>query len=345
MSKPVDELTKLKNIKIERLEGELQDALQQEKNNKKFEGGWQEISWGGEGNPWGERSQQISEKIQFLKDGLARPVSDKIIGGIEGEHTKEEFQQNIRRYVFHTNPGGQEAIRLIGWTIPSLDNIKLPQLFKLGVGYIQRPNNLEEFHRVKTPISGYSNCNVELSRCRIRTLGTVEFPPFAYTINLSDNDIIHLNHVQFGRCVEINLARNFISTLRGSRFSEGTTNIELQDNFISRIEDLNIDSLPRTLERIGLAGNPITDGLTEEQHQALQQEILQRIRTPVRNPPAPSAPPLDPGDEAKPHFEFGGPFFGGSVRKTKKTRKPVRKLRRKNRKTNKMRISKNIHKK
>lgn len=343
MSKPVDELTRLKKIRIERLEGELQNALQEEKTTSRLQG----HSFGEEVNPWGGRSQRINEKIQFLKDGLARPVSDKIIGGIEGEHTKEEFQQNIKRYVFHTNPGGQEAIRLIGWTIPSLDNIKLPQLFKLGVGYIQRPNNPEEFQRLKNPINGYSNCNVELTRCGIKTLGAVEFPPFAYTINLSDNDIIHLNHVQFGRCVEINLARNFISTLRGSRFSEGTTSIELEDNFISRIEDLNIESLPRTLERIGLAGNPITDRLTGEQHNALQQEILQRIRTPVHPSQEPSAPhdvhePFTPMN-VNPNVYRGN--WGGSKLTTKKTRKSVRKLKRKNRKTNKRHTSRNKEKK
>ena len=347
MEKPrEDELTILKRKRIDRLNQYLRVALEKEteesKNPRESDFGREDFV------TWSRPSVQIKERIQFLEDSFTRQSIPDNIVGVDGGITKEQFQQNIKKYVFHTNQGGQEVIRCSG-QIPSLDGIKLPILFRYGGlndgGYVNEPKTQEEFNALKTSRSGHSRCNVELSRCGIRILGSVQFPPFAYTINLSDNDITSLNKVKFGRCVEINLARNFISSLRGCRFSEGTSFIELQDNFISRIEDLNIDSLPRTLERIGLAGNPIIDGLTEEQHQALQQEILQRIRTPVRHPPAPSAPPPDPGDEAKPHFEFRGPFFGGSARKTKKTRKPVRKLRRKNQKTNKRRISRNKHKK
>ena len=214
--------------------------------------------------------------------------------------------------------------------IPSLDGIKLPTLFRYdGLndgGYVNEPKTQEEFNALKTSRSGHSRCNVELSRCGIRILGSVQFPPFAYTINLSDNDITSLNKVKFGRCVEINLARNFISSLNGCRFSEGTTTLDLRDNNITKLADLNVRELPRSLERIILDGNPLMDnpdGIVGYET-TIYNEIMRFIRDP---PPVSSAPKLLELD-------------GGS--KQKYTTK--RKTRRKVKKTNKRRNTNNRRK-
>jgi len=305
MSKPVEnELTKLKKERIARLERDLDVALHkeakeaEETTKKRGEsifgfdseegfgfGGWRELP-----------SLHIKERIRFLRDSLERkPIPDNMVG-VDGGITKAQFQQNIRKYVFHTNPGGNEVIRGSGLQIPSLDGIELPILFRYGGlndgGYVNEPKTQQEFNALKTSHSGHSRCNVEFSRCGIRILGSVKFPPFAYTINLSDNDITSLNGVNFGRCVEINLARNFISSLRGCRFLEGTTTLDLRDNNIKSLTDINVRALPRSLERIILDGNPIMDNPDNiaGYESAIYNQIFSNIKNP---PPLPSAPLLD----------------------------------------------------
>jgi hypothetical protein len=338
MEKPrEDELVKLKQERIARLNKDLQTELA--KNAKETTNPWvSEFGIDADTNDFGGGggefmvlpSQQITERIQFLEDSLRRQpieennvlVGDKII-------KKDDFNRNITIFVFHTNPGGREVIRFYG-QIPSLDGIKLPILFRYGGlndgEYVNAPKTQKEFHALKTSRSGHRNCNVELSRCGIRKLGSVEFPPFAYTINLSDNDITSLQGVTFGHCVEINLARNFISSLNGCRFSEGTTLLDLRDNNITKLADLNFEALPRSLERVILDGNPIMDnpeGITGYET-TIYNEIMRYIREP---PPKPSAPQLTD-------------IPGGSKQKSKTKRKVIRKLK----KTNKQRNTKNRRK-
>ena len=331
MEKPrEDELTILKRKRIDRLKEDLRVALEKEKEESKKT---RESDFGIEAEgfgTWSGPSVQIKERIQFLEDSITRqPIPDNIVEVNGGGITKEQFQQNIKKYVFHTNPGGQEVIRCSG-QIPSLDRITLPTLFRYGGlndgGYVNEPKTQEEFNALKTSRSGHSRCNVELSRCGIRILGSVQFPPFAYTINLSDNDITSLNGVKFGQCVEINLARNFISSLNGCRFSEGTTTLDLRDNNITKLTDLNVIALPRSLERIILDGNPLMDnpdGIVGYET-TIYNEIMRFIRDP---PPVSSAPKLLELD-------------GGS--KQKYTTK--RKTRRKVKKTNKRRNTNNRRK-
>jgi len=331
-----DELTKLKRERIARLEIKLQESLLEEAEQQKrnsSRGGISDGFFGEEGGGFGGESLktiQLREKIQFLKDSFAKQSIPDYIVGVDGKITKKQFQENITKYVFHSNPGGQETIRCSG-IIPSLDGITLPTLFRYGGlndgGYVNEPKTQEEFNALKTSRSGHSRCNVELSRCGIRTLGSVKFPPFAYTINLSDNDITSLNGVIFGRCVELNLACNFISSLKGCHFSEGTTTLDLRDNNITTLADLNLRALPRSLERIILDGNPIMDnpdGILGYET-AIYNEIMRSIRYP---PPVPSAPNLLD-------------IYGGSKQKPKTKRKTKRKIK----KTNKNRNTKNIRRK
>lgn len=316
------ELTELKRRRLIVLEGELEKAKQA------LQVKIRELTEMGIFNPdkmyniweWSNKNH-ILYKIKILKCDMERTIADKIIGPDIKEHTKEEFQQNIRNYVFHTFPQGREVIRLTGWTIPSFDGIELPQLFKDGVGVIQIPKIIDEFQCFRNYYPSLTYCNIELSRCRIRTLGSVVFPPFAYTINLRDNDITHLNNVHFGKCVQINLSGNFIISLRGCYFSDGLTCIDLQDNFISRIEDLNIEALPQSLESILLDGNPIVEKLSYEQYREFIQQILKRIQNPVQHSLEPSGQNIE--DEP--------------CEKTKNVRKYVNKLKKNNRKTNKHR--------
>ena len=333
MEKPrEDELTRLKRKRIDRLNQDLQVALEKETEESKNPLNYPHFGReeGGDFGTWSGPSVQIKERIQFLEDSFTRqPIPDNIVG-VDGGITKEQFQQNITKYVFGTNQGGQEVIRCSG-QIPSLDGIELPILFRYGGlndgGYVNEPKTQEEFNALKTSRSGHSRCKVELSRCGIRILGSVQFPPFAYTINVSDNDITSLNGVKFGRCVEINLARNFISSLKGCSFSEGTTTIDLRDNNITKIADLNIRAFPRSLERIILDGNPLMDNPDRiaGYETAIYNEIMRFIRAP---PDVSSAPDLS---------ELGG----GSKQKSKTKRKTRRKVK----KTNKKRNTKNRRKK
>ena len=331
MEKPrEDELTRLKRKRIDRLNQDLRVALKKETEESKNPLNHFGREEGEEFVTWSRPSVQIKERIQFLEDSITRqPIPDNIVEVNGGGITKEQFQQNITKYVFHKNQGGQEMIRCSG-QIPSLDGIILPTLFRSGGlndgGYVNEPKTQEEFNALKTSRSCHSRCNVELSRCGIRILGSVQFPPFAYTINLSDNDITSLNGVKFGRCVEINLARNFISSLKGCSFSEGTTTLDLRDNNITKLADLNIRAFPRSLERIILDGNPLMDpdGIVGYET-AIYNEIMRFIRVP---PPVPSAPNLS---------EIGG----GSKQKSKTKRKTRRKVK----KTNKKRNTKNRRKK
>ena len=332
MEKPrEDELTRLKRKRIDRLNQDLQVALKKETEESKNPLNHFGREEGEEFVTWSRPSVQIKERIQFLEDSITRqPIPDNIVEVNGGGITKEQFRQNITKYVFHTNQGGQEMIRCSG-QIPSLDGIELPTLFRYGGlnngEYVNEPKTQEEFNALKTPRSGHLRCNVELSRCGIRILGSVQFPPFAYTINVSDNDITSLKGVKFGRCVEINLARNFISSLKECSFSEGTTTLDLRDNNITKLANLNIRALPGSLERIILDGNPIMDnpdGIAGYET-AMYNEIMSFIRDP---PPVPSAPDLSELD-------------GGS--KQKSTTK--RKTRRKVKKTNKKRNTKNRRKK
>ena len=323
MSKPVDELTRLKKIRIERLEGELQETQRQE----------QRQAQGLEFSPWGPPSRVIQERIQYLREGLAIPVSDKIIGQEDGkERTKEQFQQELH-VVKWERRDQRHFMRLEDWTIPSLDGFKFNPLYYNGVG----PVTVGSTH--------YNSSYVILSRCRIRTLGSVEFPPVVHSIGLSDNDITDLRGVTFPPCMGLDLGGNLITSLRGCTFSdEMPTVLNLRDNLISKFEDLNVAALPKWLARIDLARNPISDGLSADELEELHRKVLYRIMkdrnrakhpSPVAvcPPPPPSAPPLEPDDLLEGNHAFGGPLIGGSKQKT---RTYVRKLKRKKGKTNKM---------
>lgn len=316
MSKPVDELTRLKKIKIERLEGELQETQRQEQRQR------QELEFNPRATP---PSHAIQERIKYLREGLSRPVSDKIIGQDGKERTNEQFQQSLQDQ--------NSSVQLEDWTIPSLDGFKFRPLFYRGFGPITVDSQV------------YSSAFVNMSRCRIRTLGSVEFPPVVQSIGLSDNDITDLQGVTFPPCMGINLAGNLITSLRGCTFSdEMATVLNLRDNLISKFEDLNVVALPKWLARINLERNPISDGLSADELEELHRKVLYRIMkdrnrakhpSPVAvcPPPPPSAPPLEPDDLPEGTHAFGGPFFGGSKQKT---RTYGRKLKRKKRKTNKM---------
>ena len=324
MSKPVDELTSLKILRIKRLEGALQETQRQE----------QRQAQGLEFSPWGPPSRVIQERIKYLREGLAIPVSDKIIGQDGKERTKEQFQEELH-HVPWSGREYQHRVHLEDWTIPSLDGFKFNPLYYNGVG------------PVTVGSAVYSSAIVNLSRCRIRTLGSVEFPPVVNSIGLIDNDITDLQGVTFPPCTRIHLGGNLITSLHGCTFTDSAEMapevLDLRDNLISKFEDLNVVALPKWLARINLERNPISDGLSADELEELHRKVLYRIMkdrnrakhpSPVAVcPPPPSAPPPEPDDLLEGNHAFGGPLIGGSKQKT---RTYVRKLKRKKRKTNKM---------
>lgn len=279
MSKPyMDEVTRLKRIRIQHLEVELQ--------NTRDKVGTQ-------------------EQIQFLKQSLDTPISNKIIERNGKEYTKEEFQNYITDRYFGLYDDGLRMY-LDDWTIPSLDGLKFKPFFHRGFGPVTEPD-------------GTSRASLSLSKCRIRTLGSVEFPPIMYELKIDNNDITDLQGVTFPRCSYIDLGNNFITSLHGCSFSEGTTQINLRNNFISKIEDLNVASLPMTLIRINLEGNPITDGFSPDEFEELSRKILYKIakeRNRIKRTssifvsPEPSAPPLD--------LDTSGHNLNGGSKKTKR---------------------------
>ena len=340
-SPQVSELNRLKMLRIQRLENELQQNAEQEEQERRQSAQQNAFgdAWGGPGTPAMIRASQIREQIRFLEEGMRKPISEKIFSPDGVELTKEEFQAN-KFFVGKPVVGAGEWSRdrsqydLTGWTIPSLDGIVFGPCRVVQLG------------------SMHHACNVSLSKCRIRTLGSVEFPQgqVGGSVSFANNDITQLERVRFPSCERINLRDNFITSLRGCTFLEGTAEINLENNFISNLEDLNVGALPMSLKRIILDGNPITDRLSYDQKETLTRKILYEISEahnplPLARPPprapnasAPSAPPpaSAPPASAPPDVDFGDLFFGGGgvKRPIKKIRKSLRKLKRNNSKRN-----------
>lgn len=339
-SPQVSELNRLKMLRIQRLENDLQQNAEQEEQERRQSA----HSWG---TPAMIRASQIREQIRFLQEGMRKPISEKIFGPDGVELTKEEFQSRIMSHnFFFGKPGAwgppnrdTSKYDLSGWTIPSLDGIVFSQCRVVQLGGMHHA------------------CNVSLSKCRIRTLGSVEFPQgqVGGSVSFANNDITQLERVRFPSCERINLRDNFITSLRGCTFLEGTAEINLENNFISNLEDLNFGALPMSLKRIILDGNPIMDGLSYDQKETLTRKILYEIseahnplplaRPPPRAsnasappaPPPPRAPsPSGPPASAPPDVDFGNLFFGGGgvKRPIKKIRKSLRKFKRNNSKIN-----------
>ena len=334
-----DELTKLKRERIERLEQKLQDTLlkvaEQQKRNPRRGGisegfggidGFfgQECGGFGGGSLENEVSRQLKERLDFLKeDDLSRPISDKIIGpndkmedgwrlvGGNREYTKDEFMSKVYQLHYDKRDLKNIDIESMRYTIPSLDGIIFRELFYIGHGPI-------------TPYGAhYAGSGINLRRCRIHTLGNVQFPSVIDELNIGYNDIMHLQGVSFPSCRHLYLNSNLISSLHGCVFPEGIQIIHLQDNLISKFDDLNVSSLPMSLTQIHLSENPLTEGMTQEELEMLNRKILYKIaktryrakqtKSEIVVPPA-SAPPLD--------------FDGGSLQK--KSRKHKKKSRKYN---------------
>jgi hypothetical protein len=352
-SPQVSELNRLKELRIRRLENDLQQNAEQEERERQQAEAAQTGAFGDafDGHTWGTpaqiRASQIREQIRFLQEGMRKPVSEKIFGPDGVELTKEQFQSRIRFHdFFFGKPGAwgpphQDTSKydLTGWTIPSLDGIVFGPCRVVSLG------------------SMHHACNVSLQKCRIRTLGSVELPQgLRGSVSFANNDITQLERVRFPNCEIIILKDNFIRSLRGCTFLEGTAEINLENNFISNLEDLNFGALPMSLKRIILDGNPITDGLSYDEKETLTRKILYEIseahnplplaRLPPLAPPlapnasAPPAPPRAPNASAPPasaplDLDFGDMFFGGGGKRTiKKKRKSLRKFKRDNSKRN-----------
>ena len=347
-SPQVSELNRLKMLRIQRLENDLQQNAEQEEQERRQSaqqnafGGFGD-AWGGWGGPAMIRASQIREQIHFLQEGMRKPISEKIVSPDGVELTKEEFQANkffVGKPVVGAGEWSQDRSQydLTGWTIPSLDGIVFGPCRVVQLGSMRHA------------------CNVSLHKCRIRTLGSVEFPQGQVgSVSFANNDITQLERVRFPSCERINLRDNFITSLRGCTFLEGTAEINLENNFISNLEDLNFGALPMSLKRIILDGNPITDELSYDQKETLTRKILYEIseahnplplaRPPPRAsnasappaPPPPRAPsPSGPPASAPPDVDFGNLFFGGGgvKRPIKKIRKSLRKFKRNNSKRN-----------
>jgi hypothetical protein len=308
MSKPVDDLTMLKILRIKHLE-----SLDERMRSR--------------------HSDNLEERLKYLREGLAIPVSDKIITPNGTELTKEQFQEELR-IVKWEQRDYRHRMHLEDWTIPSLDGIKFNPLYMNGHG----PITVNGPH--------YERSSVQLTRCRIRTLGSVEFPPVVHTIALINNDITDLRGVIFPPCMHIWLGGNLITSLHGCTFSdEMPTLLDLQHNLISSFEDLNVAALPKRLSSINLEGNPIADGLSADEIEELHRKVLYRImkernraKRPgpaIVSPPPASAPSLEQLDEIS-SSAVGGVAFDGFGGSKQKRRSSIRKLKRKKRKTNKM---------
>ena len=353
-SPQISELNRLKELRIRRLENDLQQNAEQEERERRQAEAAQPGAFGDAfgdafgGHAWGP-AYQIREQIHFLQEGMRRPVSEKIFGPDGLELTKEQFQSRIMSHnFFFEKPGAwgppstfrdTSKYDLTGWTIPSLDGIVFGPCRVVSLG------------------SMHHACNVSLQKCRIRTLGSVELPQgLRGSVSFANNDITQLERVRFPSCEIIILKDNFIRSLRGCTFLEGTAEINLENNFISNLEDLNFGALPMSLKRIILDGNPITDGLSYDEKETLTRKILYEIseahnplplaRLPPLAPPlapnasAPPAPPRAPNASAPPasappDVDFGDMFFGGGVNRIiKKKRKSLRKFKRDNSKRN-----------
>lgn len=295
-----NELTKLKRERIERLERTLQDSLlkeaeQQKRNSGQFKGSL--------GN---DEHRRLKETLDFFKeDDLSRPISDKIIGpndkkndwgmlvGGNREYTKDEFMSKV--YQVHNDKRDLKNIDIesMRYTIPSLDGLIFRPLFYIGEGPISYFGNT------------YTGCGINLRRCRIHTLGNVQFPPVIDELKIDFNDITDLRGVTFPSCRHLFLNYNLISSLVGCVFPEGIEFIYLHANLISKFDDLNVSSLPMSLKQIHLSGNPLTEGMTQEELEMLNRKILYKIaktRYRAKQPkpelvaPQPSAPLLDIDD-------------------------------------------------
>lgn len=349
-SPQVSELNRFKELRIRRLENDLQqNAEQEERERRQAEAaqlGFFGDAFGNTPAPAQMRTSQIREQIRFLQEGMRKPVSEKIFEPHGVELTKEQFQSRIMSHNFFFGKPGffppqQDTSKydLTGWTIPSLDGIVFGPCRVVSLG------------------SMHHACNVSLQKCRIRTLGSVELPQgLRGSVSFANNDITQLERVRFPNCERIVLKDNFIKSLRGCTFLEGTVAINLENNFISNLEDLNFGALPMSLKYISLDGNPITDGLSYDEKETLTRKILYEIseahnplplaRLPPLVPPlapnasAPPAPPRAPNASAPPasappDVDFGNLFFsGGGKRTIKKKRKSLRKFKRDNSKRN-----------
>lgn len=347
-SPQISELNRLKELRIRRLENDLQQNAEQEERERQQAEAAQTGAFGDAfgdafGHAWGP-AYQIREQIRFLQEGMRKSVSEKIFSPDGVELTKEEFQSRIMSHNFFFGKPGffpsspdTSKYDLTGWTIPSLDGIVFGPCRVVSLG------------------SMHNACNViSLQKCRIRTLGSVELPQgLRGSVSFANNDITQLERVRFPNCEIIILKDNFIKSLRGCTFLEGTAEINLENNFISNLEDLNFGALPMSLKRIILDGNPITDGLSYDEKETLTRKILYEISEahnplPLARPP-PLAPPLAPNASAPPapppasappasappNVDFGHLFFGGGGKRTiKKKRKSLRKFKRDNSKRN-----------
>jgi hypothetical protein len=341
---------KRKLQKISRLKQQLLVVLQQEaehikKENKNDSGQFNESffgdAFGASSFPRSEPlvSARLQEQIDILNQDLTMPISDRIIGprykeGTWGglmrdgqqEYSKEQFMQTVSRYQSDRRELHNINLEGLGWTIPSLDGIKFMPLSVIGQGPLNRGG------------IQYAGSGVNLRRCRIQTLGSVEFPPVIDELDIGQNDIIHLQGVTFPPCRHLRLNSNLISSLSECIFPEGIETINLVDNFISNFDDLNVIALPMSLRNINLSGNPMTEGYTQDEMEVLNRKILYKIAK-ERNSakrsshvgdqrqPEPSAPPLSVN-------ELLG-LEGGSIKTT--SRRSKNKRYKKYKKTNKKR--------
>ena len=350
-----EEIVKRKLQKISRLEQQLRVVLQQEaehikKENKNDSGQFNESFFGDAFGDFGASSfspseplvsARLREQIDILNQDLTMPISDRIIGprykegtwgglmhdGQQG-YSKEQFMQTVSRYQSDRRELRNINLEGLGWTIPSLDGIKFMPLYVIGQGPLNRGG------------IQYAGSGVNLRRCRIQTLGSVEFPPVIDELDIGQNDIIHLQGVTFPPCRHLRLNSNLISSLSECTFPEGIETINLVDNLISNFDDLNVIALPMSLRKIHLEGNPMTEGYTQDEMEVLNRKILYKIAK-ERNsakrsshvgdqrPPAPSAPPLSVD-------ELLG-LEGGSIKTT--SRRSKNKRYKKYKKTNKKRKS------
>lgn len=210
--------------------------------------------------PDGAYREMIRDKIKYFKEDLSLPILESNVGNQFSVYNIINNWSNFK-WIFP----------------PSLEGIKF---FPTSVPELEQPHR--EFN---------------LSRYRIQTLGSVELPQVD-TLNLSNNNIIHLQGVTFPPCNRLNLSYNLISSLHGCVFPGDwrerscLTYLDLRFNRITNFEDLNVKALPMSLKEIFLDGNPITDGMTGGEREALQRKVLYKIAK-QRVHPAPSAPPPD----------------------------------------------------
>lgn len=127
-SPQVSELNRLKMLRIQRLENDLQQNAEQEEQERRqsaLQNAFFGDALGGPGTPAMIRASQIREQIRFLQEGMRKPISEKIVSPDGVELTKEKFQANkffVGKPVVGAGEWSQDRSQydLTGWTIPSL---------------------------------------------------------------------------------------------------------------------------------------------------------------------------------------------------------------------------------